>query len=407
MMLIRIEVFGILIALSLATLPSQVSSARETKRSSIFDILNNKCMNKIGSLQEDIDLKQKKIIELEAILKAAAKTNVSDVIDQDKFDFQHSLQLCKSHLFLSNEKFHKLKLLNLREVQKILEVKKKMHGETDSNSYEKQVIEKTAWCEKWQSIKIKDTTRTIREWKAVKADFSKVNETLVQCQKQAYSQVEEFLSIVRELMSRVYTVFVKYINKITQYNNICESDVAVPGWIVIQRRILRPNAENFTRNWQDYRQGFGRSASEFWLGLDNLYRLTHLHRYELAILFVDQNDHQYMEKYNDFVIGGEEDNFKIVSLGNYSGPLGGGLRDRIGVPFSTYDRVNAAPNESCSGKYKEGWWYTDCEHGNLNTDFSSCDLGKPSSDLSPACTFSGFSIFVPKRVQMMIRYYFP
>lgn len=320
-------------------------------------------MHKIGLLQEDIDLKQKKIIELEAILEAAAEANVSDAIDQDNYDFQYTLQLCQSHLFLSNDKFHKLKHLNLREDQKILEVKKKIHDETDSKSYEKQVIEKIASCEKWQSIKIKDTARSIREWKAVKADFSEVHKTLVHCKKQAYYQGEAFLSIVRGLTSRVYSVFEKYINKIAWYNNICESDVAVPGWIVIQRRILRPNAENFTRNWQDYRHGFGRSASEFWLGLDNLHRLTNQHRYELAILFVDQNDNQYMENYNDFVIGGEEDNFNIVSLGNYSGSLGGGLRGRIGVPFSTYDRVNAAPNESCSGKYKVGWWYTDCEHG--------------------------------------------
>ena len=45
------------------------------------------------------------------------------------------------------------------------------------------------------------------------------------------------------------------------------------GWMVIQRRIVNGDV-NFTRDWNDYVNGFGDLNGEFWYGLDNIHYLT-------------------------------------------------------------------------------------------------------------------------------------
>ena len=47
------------------------------------------------------------------------------------------------------------------------------------------------------------------------------------------------------------------------------------GWKVIQRRAdYGEPRENFDRNWNDYKKGFGSTMGEFWLGNENIHQLT-------------------------------------------------------------------------------------------------------------------------------------
>ena len=43
-------------------------------------------------------------------------------------------------------------------------------------------------------------------------------------------------------------------------------------WIVFQRR--RNGQENFNRDWEDYKNGFGNLKWEFWLGNEKIHCLT-------------------------------------------------------------------------------------------------------------------------------------
>lgn len=47
----------------------------------------------------------------------------------------------------------------------------------------------------------------------------------------------------------------------------CDSRLAGPGWMVIQRRI--DGRIDFNRKWKDYKYGFGNVNGEFWLGLED------------------------------------------------------------------------------------------------------------------------------------------
>ena len=52
----------------------------------------------------------------------------------------------------------------------------------------------------------------------------------------------------------------------------CDMDTTPGGWLLFQRR--QDGSVNFTRNWAQYRDGFGHVAGEHWLGNDNLFLLT-------------------------------------------------------------------------------------------------------------------------------------
>lgn len=57
---------------------------------------------------------------------------------------------------------------------------------------------------------------------------------------------------------------------------------------VIQRRDdFGDPRENFNRDWNDYKNGFGDPAKEFWLGNENIYMLTNNEEYILRVELED------------------------------------------------------------------------------------------------------------------------
>lgn len=65
------------------------------------------------------------------------------------------------------------------------------------------------------------------------------------------------------------------------YNSLCIIQV------IHRRDDFGVPAENFNRDWNDYKNGFGDPSKEFWLGNENIYMLTNNDDYMLRVELED------------------------------------------------------------------------------------------------------------------------
>ncbi|XP_064535201.1 fibrinogen-like protein 1 [Drosophila montana] len=152
----------------------------------------------------------------------------------------------------------------------------------------------------------------------------------------------------------------------------CDSSLAGSGWMVVQRR--QDGTENFNRTWEDYRLGFGNLHAEFFIGLEKLYLLTQSQPHELYIYLKDFNNQVRYARYSKFLIGREEENFKLKSLGKYSGNADDGMAGHINMEFSTPDKDHDTGSQHCAQEYKSGWWFHKCYTSNLNGEYRTTRL---------------------------------
>ena len=96
------------------------------------------------------------------------------------------------------------------------------------------------------------------------------------------------------------------------------------GWTVFQKRL--DGSVDFFRNWESYKNGFGNLNEEFWLGNDNLHRLTFSEDVMLRVDLEDFDGNIKYAEYTTFQVAGEADKYRIV-IGGYSGTAGDSLAD--------------------------------------------------------------------------------
>ncbi|XP_060655664.1 fibrinogen-like protein 1 [Drosophila nasuta] len=154
------------------------------------------------------------------------------------------------------------------------------------------------------------------------------------------------------------------------FDVLCDSQLAGPGWIVIQQRV--GGNESFERDWVRYRKGFGSYRSDFFLGLEKIHRITSLQRHELYIHLVALNGSIYNARYDDFKISDEDSGYKL-SLGKFSGTINeDAMRTAENMKFTTFDRDNDTYSDgNCAVQYNSGWWYSNCYNCNLNALYGS------------------------------------
>ncbi|KAI9540285.1 hypothetical protein NQZ68_042341 [Dissostichus eleginoides] len=104
----------------------------------------------------------------------------------------------------------------------------------------------------------------------------------------------------------------------------CDMTTDGGGWTVIQRR--EDGSVNFFRDWAAYRDGFGKTTGEHWLGLQRMFSLSGAGGYELRIDMADFDNATAFALYEDFSVGRdcvnpEEEGYPL-SLGGYSGSAG-------------------------------------------------------------------------------------
>ncbi|XP_029770278.1 ficolin-2-like [Terrapene carolina triunguis] len=121
----------------------------------------------------------------------------------------------------------------------------------------------------------------------------------------------------KELLARGNTLsgwYTVYSSDCTAMTVLCDMATDGGGWTVFQRRV--DGSEDFFRDWDSYKRGFGNQQMEFWLGNDNIHLLTSQGNNELRIDLMDFETEKYFAKYKSFQILGESENYTLI-LGDF------------------------------------------------------------------------------------------
>lgn len=98
----------------------------------------------------------------------------------------------------------------------------------------------------------------------------------------------------------------------------CDLSSSDGPWTVIQRRTYNtPPTDYASKTWGNYRDGFGESESNFWLGNKYIHELTKTPQ-RLKIILHTADFNIYEAIYEDFTIGDEASKF-VLNFGTYTG----------------------------------------------------------------------------------------
>ncbi|EDV98376.1 GH23081 [Drosophila grimshawi] len=180
------------------------------------------------------------------------------------------------------------------------------------------------------------------------------------------------------------------------FNVSCDEETQGGGWTTVLRR--EDGSVDFFLYWEDYKNGFGNLTGEFFIGLEKLHKMTKAVDQELLIVMEDFKGRKRFARYEQFVIGSEEEAFKLLTLGHFSGDAGDEMRDHAGQKFSTRDRDNDASENHCAEKYMGAWWYKACHFTHLTGQYNDNTFGRGIIWLYFTSAYESL-----KRVQMLIR----
>ena len=113
-------------------------------------------------------------------------------------------------------------------------------------------------------------------------------------------------NLVESGVSKVFRVGSARINEGGRDFNIryCDQETGGGGWTVIQRRGGGGEGrENFTRNWKEYKEGFGDLNGEFWFGLEFVNSLTQSQKMRLRVELESHYGQTAWAEYEEFRSG--------------------------------------------------------------------------------------------------------
>ncbi|XP_063915259.1 fibrinogen C domain-containing protein 1-like [Zophobas morio] len=145
---------------------------------------------------------------------------------------------------------------------------------------------------------------------------------------------------------------------------LCDMITRGGGWTVILNRF--DGCLDFYLGWQNYKNGFGNLAGEFWLGLEKIHQLSGFQVNELLVELVDSGKTEVYAGYKHFSVSNEVEGYNLQSLAGFSGTAGDFLSHQAGMKFTTKDKDNdIAPKGNCAITYTGAWWYNKCHQSQL------------------------------------------
>ena len=100
---------------------------------------------------------------------------------------------------------------------------------------------------------------------------------------------------------------------------LCDMTTECGGWTVFQKRL--DGSVDFYLGWESYKNGFGDLNGEFWLGNDNLHRLTAAGDVMLRVDLEDFDGNVTCAEYTTFKVADEGDKYRLL-IGGYNGTAG-------------------------------------------------------------------------------------
>ncbi|XP_013106881.1 fibrinogen C domain-containing protein 1-like [Stomoxys calcitrans] len=198
-------------------------------------------------------------------------------------------------------------------------------------------------------VKFKQTQEALLEQKLEYSEITKIlAEQQVKLEQQHLQQNRKLLHL--------YELQIKKLDGLQDHMNNRET--------IIMRRM--DGSVDFVRTWNEYKKGFGEPSGEFFIGLEQLYKLTNSAPYSLHIVLEDWDNQRRYAKYNNFVIGSEREQYMLHSLGTYTGTAGNDFYLNEGQKFTTIDRDNdQLGNNNCAILFLGAWWHKACYLCNL------------------------------------------
>ncbi|XP_053852009.1 tenascin isoform X4 [Vidua macroura] len=163
-----------------------------------------------------------------------------------------------------------------------------------------------------------------------------------------------------ETTSGLYTIYLNG-DKAQPLQVFCDMGEDGGGWIVFLRR--QNGKQDFYKNWNTYVAGFGDPKDEFWIGLENLHKITSQGQYELRVDLRDKGDTAYAA-YDRFSVGDAKSRYRL-RVDGYSGTAGDSMTYHNGRSFSTFDKDHDSAITNCALSYKGAFWYKNCHRVNL------------------------------------------
>ncbi|XP_066433698.1 microfibril-associated glycoprotein 4-like [Eleutherodactylus coqui] len=163
----------------------------------------------------------------------------------------------------------------------------------------------------------------------------------------------------------------------------CDMTTEGMVWTVFQRRLN--GSVQFNQSWQNYVNGFGNADGEYWLGLQNIYRLTMCNEYELRVELEDLEGSRASAQYMNFslsrhALNPDSDGYRL-NIGSFTdGGAGDALSLHAGHMFSTYDNDQDGYVQNCAEYWGGGFWYHSefCAGAGLNARYNTTSPPKPA-----------------------------